>query len=173
VVKGAAGAVPIILAMAQQPNIEIDLDDLPREALDTAPARQWLPGSKPGVISSPAQVPTGGSFGTPGPDTGWAYRIVRTLEPGIDRSLEAVLVALMAARAAAAGRAPMAQDLEVAKILTGLTDGAPEVVVEQGRRWQAQVPLERSKGSTATAEVDQALLLESPERIRFALKNAL
>ena len=158
--------------MAQQPNIEISPDDLPRVVLDTDPARHWLPGSKPGVITSPSQVPTGGSFGTPGPDAGWAYRIVRTLEPGIDRNLEAVLVALMAARAAAAGRAPMAQDLEVAKILAGLADGAPERVIEQGRRWQAQVPLERSKGSTAASEVDQALLLESPERIRFALKNA-
>jgi hypothetical protein len=158
--------------MAQQPNIEIGPEDLPRVGPDTAPARRWLPTSKPGVISSPSQVPSGGSFGTPGPDTGWAYRIVRTLEPDIDRNLEAVLVALMAARAAAAGRAPMAQDLEVAKVLTGVVDGAPQWVVEQGRRWQEQVPWERSKGSTAADEVDQALLTESPERIRVALANA-
>lgn len=170
--KAAPGAVPIIARMAQQPNIEIGPDDLPRVGLDTAPARSWLPGAKPAVITSPSQVPEGGAFGTPGPDTGWAYRIVRKLEPGIDRNLESVLVALMAARAAAAGRAPMAQDLEVARILTGLVEGAPERVVEQGRRWTAQVPFERIKGSTAVAEVDKDLLNESPEHIRFVLKNA-
>lgn len=157
--------------MAQQPNIELDPSDLPRRSLDTSSARAWAAGSKPGVITSPGQIPTGGTFGTPGPDTGWALKILRKLDPQTDPDLEAVLVALMAARAAALGRAPVPMDLYVAKLFCGLVDGVPEDLTERLGRWLAAVPHERSKGRAAVAEVDQDLLAEHPDRIRWALNR--
>lgn len=157
--------------MAQQPNIEITEEERPREVLDTAPARPWSPDIKPGVITRPADMPRGGAFGTPGPDTGWALRIIRTLEPQDDSALEAILAALMAARAAALGRAPIPQDLAVAKLFAGLGDAAPNFLSERRERWLAAVPHERAKGRTAVAEVDPDLLIEHPDRIRFALNK--
>ncbi len=157
--------------MAQQPNIEIAGEERPREDLDTAPARPWTPDSKPGVITTPAEMPRGGAFGTPGPDTGWALRIIRTLDPQEDPDLEALLAALMAARAAALGRAPIPQDLVVAKLFAGLVEGVPEFLSERRRRWLAAVPHERAKGRIAVAEVDAVLLVEHPDRIRYALNH--
>ncbi len=157
--------------MAQQPNIEITGEERPREDLDTAPARPWAPSVKPGVITSPSEMPRGGPFGTPGPDTGWALRIIRTLEPQDDPDLEAILVALMAARAAGLGRAPVPQDLAVAKLFCGLVDGVPESLSERLEGWLAAVPHERAKGRTAVSEVDPDLLVEHPDRIRYALNR--
>ncbi len=158
--------------MAQQPNIEIDQSDLPRPVLDTSAASRWSPSSKPGVITSPDQVPTGGTFGTPGPDTGWALKIIRKVDPQNDPNLEAVLVALMAARAAALGRAPVPGDLHVAKLFCGMIEGVPDALSERLEKWLAAVPHERSKGRTAVADVDPDLLAEHPDRIRWALNHA-
>lgn len=155
--------------MAQQPNIEFTESDLPRTALDTAPARGWSASAKAGVITAPGQVPRGEGFGTPGPDTGWALRIIHRLEPGLERNLEAVLVGLMGARAAAFGRAPVRQDLEVAKLLCGIGEGLAAALTERVNRWVAAVPHERSKGMCAVADVDQAILLLAPDELRRAL----
>jgi len=63
-------------------------------------------------------MPWGGSFGTPGPDIGFAIRIARTRGiPGPDEhraDVEAAIVAVMAARASAVGRAPTNPDFDVA-----------------------------------------------------------
>ncbi len=155
--------------MAQQPNIEIGPADRPRQALDTAPARPWNVMSKPGVITTPEDMPRGGAFGTPGPDTGWALKIIRTLDPQTDPDLESVLAALMAARAAAHGRGPIPQDLEVAKLLCGVFDGAPAALVDRRHRWLDAVPHERAKGRSAVAEVEPKLLASDPEAVRASL----
>lgn len=114
-------------------------------------------------------MPSGGAFGTPGPDTGWALRIIRTLDPQVDPDLEAVLAALMAARASVNGRAPIPQDLEVAKLLCGMSEAAPASLIERRRRWLGAVPHERSKGRMAVSEVDRGLLATDPEAIRASL----
>jgi hypothetical protein len=73
-------------------------------------------------------MPWGGAFGTPGPDTGYALRLIRRrgleLEPGIRRDVEAAILAIASARASALGRAPVPDDIDVAMDLLGLDDSA-------------------------------------------------
>lgn len=152
--------------MAQQPNIELDPSDLPRRGLDTSAARRWSVSDKPGVITAPADVPHGGTFGTPGPDTGWALRILHHMAPQQDPNVEQVLVALMSARAASFGRAPIPEDLEVAKLLCGMGEGLPLQLSARARKWFNAVPHEPSKGRSAVAAVDQAQLRMKPDELR-------
>jgi hypothetical protein len=159
--------------VAQQPNIELEPADLPQAALDTAPARGWSPSSRPGVISSPGQVPHGKGFGTPGPDTGWALKIARHLEGDIDPDLMHVLVALMAARASLHGRAPIREDLEVAKLLCGIGEGLPFDLSTRRKSWLAAVPHEPSKGAAAVAAVEPDLLRQKPAGVRQTLTLGL
>ena len=154
--------------MAQQPNIEVDPADRPRPTPQPAPAR--LGGdARPGVIRRPEEMPSGPGFGTPGPDAGWGLRLIRQLDPGVDPDLEAVLAALMTARAARFGRAPVAEDLEVARLLNGLDEGLPQSMIDRSKRWVAAVPHERSKGRTAVGEIDPDLLALTPDELRKRL----
>jgi hypothetical protein len=158
--------------VAQQPNIELDPSDLPRHVLDTAPARRWSGADKPGVITAPGQVPSGAAFGTPGPDTGWALRIIRHAGGDIDGTLTHVYAALMGARAASFGRAPIIEDLDVAKILCGIGEGLPLELSARRRRWQHAVSHDRPKGRTAVAEADPEHLRMKPDALRQALLSA-
>jgi len=159
--------------VAQQPNIELDPSDLPRHGLDTAPARRWSAKDKPGVISAPGQVPSGGTFGTPGPDTGWALKIIRHVGGEMETNLESVLAALMSARAASFGRAPIPEDLAVAKLLCGMGEGLPLELSSRRRRWVNAVPHEPSKGRAAVAEVDLDHLRMKPDELRPTLSSGL
>ena len=111
--------------MGQEPNMPLGVEDLPRPTPKPGIPRRWSP-DRPGEVGSPAEMPWGGSFGTPGPDTGYAIRIVRSRSlPGgeaLRGDVEAAVVAVMAARASAIGRAPTASDADVALDLLGLTD---------------------------------------------------
>ena len=72
--------------MAQQPNIEVDRSRAPLPTPEPGPARRGGP-ARPGLIESPADTEWGGSYGTPGPDTGWAIRLIGLAE--FDRTIEA------------------------------------------------------------------------------------
>lgn len=113
--------------MGQQPNIPISVADLPRATAKPAAARRWRP-DRPGDLVSPDQVPWGGAFGTPGPDTGYALRLLRRRAIEIPRGLrddvEAALMAVVSARSSALGRAPVAPDIDLAIGLLGLPAGA-------------------------------------------------
>jgi len=121
--------------VGQQPNIELEISDLPRPRPKTAPARAWKP-DRPGELGTPADVPWGGSFGTTGPDTGYVLRLLAsrpiTLAAGEQRSnVDAAVVALAGARASALGRAPIGQDVDVALLVLGLEpDGIPTETLE-------------------------------------------
>jgi hypothetical protein len=155
--------------MGQQPNMDIADADKPRAVLQTPSAVAWR-SDKPGLMNSPDQVPTGGRFGTPGPDAGWGLRLVaKTKLPDDDPRLIGVVEGLMMARAARVGRAPVPEDIEVALILCGYGYDAPEDVMERRGRWLAAVPHESRPGSTAAAEVDPDLILNKPEKIRWAM----
>lgn len=153
--------------MAQQPNIEVEPAERPRPVPEPGPARRWTPRSKPGVITAPDQVPHGAAFGTPGPDTGWALRLIRTAELE-ERSpeLEAVLAALMAARASSYGRAPVPEDLAVARILCGLGEGLPASLAERRQRWVEATAHEKPRGRAALADVDVDVLRRTPDEVR-------
>ena len=61
---------------------------------------------------------------------GWALKLVRSADlPERTEGLEAVLAALMAARASFFGRAPVPEDLVVAKILAGYGEGLPDGIL--------------------------------------------
>jgi hypothetical protein len=107
--------------MAQQPNIV-------RKGVESlAPVAKppsWTP-TRAGEITKPQEAVTGPGFGVQGPDTGYAYRLVRIAEfdrCGRGEILEEVLVTLMGARAGKLRRAPAKGDLEVAKEILGIGD---------------------------------------------------
>ncbi len=159
--------------MAQQPNIEHDLSDRPRTVPSPGTARRWSPSSRPGVISSPADMPSGDGFGTPGPDAGFAKTLISRAQID-DRSpeLEAVLSAIMVARASSFGRAPTRGDLEAAKAMCGVGGGSvPDWVHERRKHWMHAIAHDKPKGKTAVSELDRDLLLKTPDEIRSTLSQ--
>jgi hypothetical protein len=143
--------------MAQQPNVELSPGDLPRAVLEPAAARrQRIP--RPGVITVPDEKPSGPGFGTPGPDTGWALRIIGRTELAEDTpGLRKLLASLMGARAAHYGRAPVYEDLEVALELVGLGHRGSEELDSRRERWVTITSHEKSPGRTAVAEAGENL----------------
>src|SRR4030042_1832111 len=103
------------------------VEDLPRPGALPAPPGRWR-ARRPGDLGSPGEVPWGGAFGTPGPDTGYPLGLLSerplALAAGERRDdAEAAVAALMAARASALGRAPVAADAEVAELILGYRPG--------------------------------------------------
>jgi len=155
--------------MGQQPNIELTEREKPRPVPEPPAPTRWRP-TKPGLITSPEQVPSGGGFGSPGPDAGWALHLLAGAAlPEDDPRLRGVLQGLMTARAAALGRGPTKEDLEVALALCGYGYDAPAKVVERRKRWMSAVPHEQRPGHVAAADVDRDLLVSKPEQVRSAL----
>ncbi len=112
-------------------------------------------------------------FGQPAPDAGWAMRIINAAElPSEDPNLKLVLAALMVARAAAAGRGPTNEDLEVAIVLCGYGYEAKPEVIERRDRWVEAVSHDLRPGQTAVSEVDVELIVNKPEQVRWALSHS-
>lgn len=158
--------------MAQQPNVESTEAHKPRVTLEPGPAVKWR-SSKPGIPAGPADVPSGGGFGSAGPDPGWALKLVANADlPGDDPDLGAVVTALVLARASASGRAPVPEDIDVALVLCGYFEDASPALVERRERWIAAVPHDKRPGQTAVADVDRELIVAKPDQIRYALRHA-
>jgi hypothetical protein len=161
--------------MGQQPNIELDLSDLPRPAAHTAPARAWRP-NRPGDSRSPADVPSGGAFGTTGPDSGYAGRLTRGRElliaSGETRhNAEAAVAELAGARAARFGRAPTGEDVDVAALLLGYDpEGVDPDLIEalavDRRGLVAGVAHSARRRLALIAVVDAAVLASGTSEIR-------
>jgi hypothetical protein len=83
--------------------------------------------------------------------------------------LRGVLAGLVTARAAALGRAPIPEDIEVGLVLCGYWSDAPTEIIEQRVRWLAAVPHEQRPGATAAGEVDRDLIVNKPEKVRWIL----
>ena len=152
--------------MAQEPNVQLEIEDLPRPTPKPAPARRWRP-ERPGEITSPDDMPWGGAFGTPGPDAGYALAILarRDLDllPGEDRhDVEAALAALMAARASRFGRAPVVGDAVVAEAVLGFGTDDPS----WRRRWTANAAHDTDLQRRLVAAVDPDVWLVAPEEAR-------
>ncbi|MBI5157788.1 MAG: hypothetical protein HZA58_07225 [Acidimicrobiia bacterium] len=113
--------------MGQQPNIPLGIEDLPRHTPHPPAPGRWRP-DRPGDLRTPGEVPYGVGFGTPGPDTGYALRLLRDrdLPGGTERRADvtAAVAAVMGARAAALGRAPVPADVDAAITLLALDDAA-------------------------------------------------
>ena len=113
--------------MGQQPNIRLGIEDLPRPDAHPAAPQRWSP-RRPGELVTPEAVPWGGAFGTPGPDSGWAYVVLGKREiPGGDgehrEDVVAAMAALMSARASRFSRGPVGEDADVAEMLLGYRTG--------------------------------------------------
>ena len=94
--------------MGQQPNIQIDQSDAPRTKAAPGVARSWKP-SRPGELSTPDQVPSGGAFGVVGPDSGYALRLaaekdLKPLPGEHHHDVEIAVAAIASARAAGFAR---------------------------------------------------------------------
>lgn len=160
--------------MGQQPNIELEIADLPRPVPAPAPARRWSP-RRPGELNSPEEVPWGGMFGTPGPDTGYVLRLLADEELSLGRGegrsdVVAALAALASARASLYGRAPTHGDIAVAKALLGLDPtGVPAEVIdelaEQRPEWVANLAHDSKKAYQLVGAVDPAMLRSSVEAV--------
>jgi hypothetical protein len=161
--------------MGQQPNIELEISDLPRPTATPPAARRWKP-SRPGDATSPGDVPWGGAFGTPGPDTGFVLRLIKrrdfVLRPHESRKdAEAVLGALAAARASHVGRAPTSEDVDVALLLLGfdgrdVSGAVIEALGADREEWIAGAAHDGSRVRAVTTAVDRAVLAASPAVIR-------
>ena len=125
------------------------------------------------MISSPAEMPSGDGFGTPGPDAGFAKTLISRAEiDGRSPELEAVLSAIMVARASSFGRAPTRGDLEAAKAMCGIGPGdVPDWVHRRRKHWMHAVAHDKPKGKTAVSELDRDLLRKKPDEIGSALKQ--
>jgi hypothetical protein len=155
--------------MAQQPNVEIGEATSPRSIPQPGTAVKWR-ADKPGLPDGPDGTPGGGYYGTTGPDPGWGLKLVNQADlPEDDDDLRKVLTGLVLARAAALGRAPVMEDLEVALILCGYGYEAQEWVTERRHRWLDSSPHEQRPGAGAVAEVDKSTLVSKPDQLRSSL----
>lgn len=119
--------------MAAPQYVPSTLDEQPRKGLALPPAERWL-ADRPAELG-PHQ-PVGPSFGTPGPDQGFALKLARrfddrlTVEPP-EHHEDAVVGCLGVAlrRAALYGRAPIIHDLSIAFRIWGFFGDAPPELV--------------------------------------------
>ena len=165
--------------MGQEPTIEIRPEERPRAEPEPAPARRWS-ASRPGDLHAPTDVPWGGGFGTPGPDTGYAHKLAAGAEYslGEDESrhgVDAMLAMIMAARASRFGKAPSSDDLGFALLVTGLgeRDALPDEVVagldEHRRHWGARVAHSKAEGLRMVGLLPREILELSVEGLRHRL----
>lgn len=148
---------------------------------DTEYRPEQLPPAAPWVPHRPAETsadPDAASFGTVGPDMGYARTLLtlfsRRLVPGgcnRDDLLEAG-VAVAMRRAAILGRAPVPEDLEVAFLLLGALDGVPGDWSRAGAKVAEQVEGVRYKAAHA-AQLAMSMpadwLLRKPGGVRSRL----
>lgn len=163
--------------MGQEPNLE--LESTPSRVATPGAPRRWSP-DRPGEIKTPADMRWGGAFGRPGPDTGWALKLIRQAD--WDRSsrvkeIEQVLTAFVGARASMFGRAPTPLDVEVGLLLFGLRpDDVPPAVAkrlaDERNVWLDKAAHEHSKGSQWVTSIDNETMVASPDRIRTVLAQS-
>ncbi|HEX2272761.1 MAG TPA: hypothetical protein VHG90_02690 [Acidimicrobiales bacterium] len=115
--------------MAAPDYVPVPLSDQPRQALDLPPPRHWM-ADRPGDLDR--GQPLGPKLGRPGPDQGYALKLVDLIRDrvkvGEGERLEDALagaVAVALKRASLFGRAPVMHDLELALRLWGFLDESP------------------------------------------------
>lgn len=151
--------------MGQQPHISSPTEHRPRPVPNTAAARRWRP-VRPGVITSPNQRPRGPRFGHPGPDAGWAFRILgETNHQELSPEQINVLARLMIARASRFGRAPIPEDMEVAKLIVETRPSDSVQRTSSWEDWVEEAGHEVSPGVTALLGIDPQLLDLSPSEL--------
>lgn len=123
--------------MAAPEYVPTGLGQQPRRGLSLPAARPWT-ADRPADLG-PAQ-PTGAALGNPGPDQGYALKLVRHFSERLvlaegEHAEDAVIGCLGVAlrRASLFGRAPVIHDLDIAFTLWGFLGDAPAELVELRR----------------------------------------
>lgn len=152
--------------MGQQPNMPLEIEDLPRRKPAPGAPVRWSP-TRVGEVSSPADVPRGAGFGTPGPDAGYALSLLRQRDlptvGGESRAdLETALLALILARVSNRGRAPTASDLEAAESFLEVGGPDPSWRVP----WTAGLSHRHGGAASLVAAVDEETLVAAIDEIR-------
>ena len=155
--------------MGQQPNMHLEMADLPRRTDQPGAPRRWSP-QRVGELGSPEDVPVGGRFGNPGPDAGYALtllsnREIPTAAGEHRRDAVAAVAAVMKARAAAFGRAPVIGDAEVAEVILGYAGPAPAGLAERRADAIAGLSHHPAKSRPLMAAVDRSALTASLEEV--------
>lgn len=157
--------------MGQQPNLELTEAERPRKVLDTSPSVGWR-SDKPGIPHGPAEVDRGGAFGLTGPDPGWAWKVVDSHPlPDDDPRLRVLVGGIVMARAAALGRGAVPEDVEAALAMLGYGEEARADLVSRRELWLEATAHDRRPAATALSEIDIRLLMDKPERIRWAIRH--
>lgn len=160
--------------VGQQPNIELEISDLPRPRRKPAPARAWVPG-RPGELGGPDDSKFGAGFGTTGPDAGYALTLVRAREmalvEGEHRSnVDVAVAAVASARSALFGRAPTGKDVDVALVLLGFDPGIPESLrselATKRRGWFAAAGHHPAKLHSFVSSLDTGVLRLTADEAR-------
>ncbi|MGI9648593.1 MAG: hypothetical protein ACR2OI_08760 [Acidimicrobiia bacterium] len=165
--------------MGQEPKIDITAADAPRPQAGPAPARRWK-AARPGDLHSPDDVPWGGGFGTPGPDTGYALKLAAgaeyELEEGESRhNVDATLAVVMSMRASSTGKAPSADDLSFALLLLGLDareevpDSVTSRLVAARKQWAPRAAHSNLAARQMSGLLPPELLALSPADLRHRL----
>ena len=108
--------------MAQQPNIDLQTSNPQQSSVGTGPGRPWFP-DRPGELTGTG-MPWGGAFGTPGPDAGYALKLVAGRELVLAdhehrADANAAVGAVAAARASHDSRGPTKEDIDAAIVILG------------------------------------------------------
>lgn len=161
--------------VGQQPNIELEISDLPRPRRKPDAASGWIPG-RPGELDGPEDMKRGGGFRTSGPDAGYALSLVAKryfdLADGEHRSnANVALAAVAAARSSLFGRGPTKKDVDMALVLLGYdAEGVPaETIAELATSriaWFAAAGHNPAKLNEFVSGLDEASLRLTADQAR-------
>lgn len=165
--------------MGQEPSIDIAGADVPRAQAEPAPALRWT-ATRPGDLHSPTEVPWGGAFGTPGPNTGYALKLAAGADYELDegesrQNVDATLVVIMSARASMTGKAPSVDDLSFALLMLGLDtrEEVPDAVtlqlVADRKQWAPRAAHSKLAARDLAGHLTPDLLVLSPADLRHRL----
>jgi hypothetical protein len=155
--------------MPTDPFVASDTTTAPRNEPTLAPgvvlppSRAWR-SDRPGDLPAGVQ-PTGALFGSPGPNVGYALRLVSRASVDFQRAprehledVEAVVAAVAMKRAASFGRAPVVADVERAASLLGYLGGADAATVAQRADAVAGAHHDYARCRAIADQVDLAVL---------------
>lgn len=162
--------------MTQPEYVPLSLGDKVRRTETLPPAGPWLP-VRPGDLVGPDR-PSGGMFGTPGPDSGYGLKLAKTVIAGLrlpaDEDHDDALAGLFAVgtkRSSIFGRAPIIHDFQLAAILLGFWVGAPAGLVEMRKQLLAGAGHDYTHAREVAAKIPEATLRMKPESVPERLAN--
>ena len=119
--------------MAAPSYVPNTLADQPRRGLDVPAAYRWV-SARPGELGP--EQPTGPGMGRPGPDQGYALKLVRHYEDKLvlaanEHREDAIVgcLGVATARSSLFGRAPVVHDFDIAFRIWGFLGDAPEELI--------------------------------------------